>query len=80
MAELQLQAARAAAFIAVAVVAVAVQRLAPHARRRGSWRVNGDRTFQTYTGSDPATKVETGLAELLGDVTLPRALLLPLQR
>ena len=40
MSEPQLQTVRAAAFIAAAVVAVAVQRLAPHARRRGSWQVN----------------------------------------
>jgi sterol desaturase/sphingolipid hydroxylase (fatty acid hydroxylase superfamily) len=37
----KLQVLRAAGFIAAALLAVLVQRLAPHARVRGSWRVNG---------------------------------------
>jgi sterol desaturase/sphingolipid hydroxylase (fatty acid hydroxylase superfamily) len=39
--ETKLQALRAAGFIAAALFALVVQRLAPHARVRGSWRVNG---------------------------------------
>ena len=39
-----------------------------------------DRVFGTYTPSDSETSVETGLAGLAGDVTLSRALVLPLQR
>jgi sterol desaturase/sphingolipid hydroxylase (fatty acid hydroxylase superfamily) len=39
--ESQLQAARAAAFVVAILVAALLQRLAPHARLRGSWRVNG---------------------------------------
>lgn len=39
-----------------------------------------DRGFRTYTPSDSATTVETGLAELVGEVTLRRALMLPLRR
>lgn len=41
MTETELQGGRAVCFIATLVVAVVVQRLAPHARHRGSWRVNG---------------------------------------
>jgi sterol desaturase/sphingolipid hydroxylase (fatty acid hydroxylase superfamily) len=37
----QLQAVRGAAFVAAMLVAVILQRAAPHARLRGSWRVNG---------------------------------------
>jgi sterol desaturase/sphingolipid hydroxylase (fatty acid hydroxylase superfamily) len=39
--EANLQALRAAAFVLAALLAVSIQRLAPHARVRGSWRVNG---------------------------------------
>jgi sterol desaturase/sphingolipid hydroxylase (fatty acid hydroxylase superfamily) len=39
--EARLQALRAAGFVTAALVAVLVQRLAPHARLRGNWRVNG---------------------------------------
>jgi len=39
--ETELQALRAAGFVVAALLAVLVQRLAPHARVRGSWRVNG---------------------------------------
>jgi sterol desaturase/sphingolipid hydroxylase (fatty acid hydroxylase superfamily) len=39
--EVQLQGLRAAAFIVAACLAVLAQRLAPHDRVRGSWRVNG---------------------------------------
>src|SRR5262245_10110070 len=39
--ESQLQAVRAAAFVVAILVAALLQRLAPHARLRGSWRVNG---------------------------------------
>ena len=41
MTETKLQALRAAGFIAAALFALVVQRLVPHARVRGSWRVNG---------------------------------------
>jgi sterol desaturase/sphingolipid hydroxylase (fatty acid hydroxylase superfamily) len=39
--ETELQISRALGFIAALIVAVVVQRLAPHARCRASWRVNG---------------------------------------
>jgi sterol desaturase/sphingolipid hydroxylase (fatty acid hydroxylase superfamily) len=39
--EVELGAVRAAGFVAAAVAAVSIQRLAPHARMTGSWRVNG---------------------------------------
>jgi sterol desaturase/sphingolipid hydroxylase (fatty acid hydroxylase superfamily) len=39
--ETQLQALRAAGFVVAALLAVLIQRLAPHAGVRGSWRVNG---------------------------------------
>jgi sterol desaturase/sphingolipid hydroxylase (fatty acid hydroxylase superfamily) len=39
--EAKLQALRSAAFVAAALLALLAQRLAPHARLRGSWRVNG---------------------------------------
>jgi sterol desaturase/sphingolipid hydroxylase (fatty acid hydroxylase superfamily) len=39
--ETQLQAVRATAFVVAVLVAALLQRLAPHARQRGSWRVNG---------------------------------------
>lgn len=41
MTEAQLQAIRAGAFVAAMVLAILLQGLAPHARLRGSWRVNG---------------------------------------
>ena len=41
MTEAKLQALRGAGFVAAALLAVVIQRLAPHARLRGSWRVNG---------------------------------------
>ena len=41
MEEQQFQVLRASAFVLAALVAVALQRLAPHARLRGSWTVNG---------------------------------------
>jgi sterol desaturase/sphingolipid hydroxylase (fatty acid hydroxylase superfamily) len=39
--EARLQVLRAAGFVAAALLAVVIQWLAPHARLRGSWRVNG---------------------------------------
>src|SRR5262245_64196961 len=41
MSEKQFQAIRAGAFLAAMGLAVLLQRLAPHARLRGSWAVNG---------------------------------------
>lgn len=41
MSEEQFQAIRAGAFVAAMGLAVLLQRLAPHAQLRGSWRVNG---------------------------------------
>ena len=41
MTEAELQVVRAAAFVAAMLLAAIVQRVAPHARLRGSWRVNG---------------------------------------
>ncbi len=41
MTEAKLQVLRGAGFVAATLVAVLIQRLAPHARVRGSWRVNG---------------------------------------
>jgi sterol desaturase/sphingolipid hydroxylase (fatty acid hydroxylase superfamily) len=41
MSEEQFQAVRASAFVAAMALAVLLQRLAPHARLRGSWAVNG---------------------------------------
>jgi sterol desaturase/sphingolipid hydroxylase (fatty acid hydroxylase superfamily) len=41
MTEGELQVVRAAMFVGAMLLAVVVQRVAPHARLRGSWRVNG---------------------------------------
>src|SRR5437867_5084394 len=41
MTEAQLHMIRGAGIVGAAVIALALQRLAPHARLRGSWRVNG---------------------------------------
>ena len=41
MSDGQLQTVRGAAFVAAMLVATILQRAAPHARLRGSWRVNG---------------------------------------
>ena len=41
MTEGELQVVRAAVFVAAMLLAGGVQRIAPHARLRGSWRVNG---------------------------------------
>jgi sterol desaturase/sphingolipid hydroxylase (fatty acid hydroxylase superfamily) len=39
--EAELQALRGAGFVVAALLALLIQRLAPHGRLRGSWRVNG---------------------------------------